>query len=405
MKPALTYHGELPILTDRAAFDNGLVSVSVTFRNGSVSETEANNGVSHFIEHLVFRGTRKYTFEEISKETERLGGYLNAYTTKEQTTFYINGFADNLSRFMDILLDISFFPNLTEDDFLHEKKVILNEIASLKDSPEEYIDEAAEAMFFKNHPLALPISGTEASVRSIGIDELRRFYTEKYRAGSCIISVAGNADASDIIRSLDDCGVDVYAKGTEFSPEPSPYSVFNEKLNLNVEQAYVQYMFPCCTALDDERFELSAVNMILGGLMSSRLFQEVREKRGLCYNIETDMNLYKFGGANTVFFSCDRENLDAVEMITVKEIERIAKEGISEAELELAVNQMLYSFCSGMETTGSRMFANLRQVFYLGKQVDSAAIKERIKKVSRAGVNLAAEKYFSQEGARCLILP
>lgn len=148
MKPILTYHGEIPILTDSSGFANGLVSLSVTFKNGSMSETPAANGVSHFIEHLVFRGSRKYTLEEISKESERLGGYMNAYTTKEQTTFYINGFSGNFDKFMDILLDIAFFPNLSEADFKHEQKVILTEIASLKDSPEEYLDEEAEGYFF-----------------------------------------------------------------------------------------------------------------------------------------------------------------------------------------------------------------------------------------------------------------
>jgi predicted Zn-dependent peptidase len=405
MKPILTYHGELPILTDSSIGSNGLVSLSVTFKNGSMSETPAVNGVSHFIEHLVFRGSRKYTQEEISKESERLGGYMNAYTTKEQTTFYINGFSGNFDKFMDILLDIAFFPKLSEADFKHEQKVILTEIASLKDSPEEYLDEEAEGYFFEGHPMAMPISGTEQSVKGFGVESLRTFYNEKYTAGNCIISVAGSATADDVVKALDNIGADVYSKATAPFDKECVSKRFDKTLSLGVEQVYAQYMLPACTASNDERFELSALNMILGGLMSSRLFQEVREKRGLCYNIETDMSLYAMCGALSVFFSCDRENLGAVEEITMNEIKRMAKHGITKAEFELAVNQMLYGFCSGLETSSGRMFSNLRQFFFHGKTVDSDNITKRIKSMTLSGVNSIAEKYYSAEESRCLILP
>lgn len=405
MKPILTYHGEIPILTDSSGFANGLVSLSVTFKNGSMSETPAANGVSHFIEHLVFRGSRKYTLEEISKESERLGGYMNAYTTKEQTTFYINGFSGNFDKFMDILLDIAFFPNLSEADFKHEQKVILTEIASLKDSPEEYLDEEAEGYFFEGHPMAMPISGTEKSVKGFGISELRKFYKEKYTAGNCIISIAGSATAEDVINALDKSGANICSKASAPLTAACRGRKFDKTLSLGVEQVYAEYMMPGCTAADDERFELSALNMILGGLMSSRLFQEVREKRGLCYNIETDMSLYSLCGALSVFFSCDRANLNAVEEITRKEIRKMAKHGITESEFELAVNQMLYGFCSGLETSSGRMFSNLRQFFYHGKTVDSDSITQRIKSMTLGGVNAIAEKYYSAEESRCLILP
>lgn len=405
MKPLLTYHGEIPILTDNSVGSDGLVSLSVTFKNGSVSENISNNGVSHFIEHLVFRGSRKYALEQISEESERLGGYMNAYTSKEQTTFYINGFADNFSKFMDILLDISFFPNLTISDFKHEQKVILTEIASIKDSPEEYLDEEAEALFFEGHTMALPISGDLKSVKGLSLEELHKFYRQKYVAGNCIISVAGNVTPEEVIREIDKSGIDIHAKALLEAHSACTGKFFDKTLSLALEQVYAQYMLPACRAEDDERFELSALNMILGGLMSSRLFQEVREKRGLCYNIEADMSLYALCGALSVFFSCDKENLDAVEDITKKEIKKIAKFGITQKEFELAINQMLYSFCSGLETSSGRMFSNLRQFFYHQQSIDTDTIRQRIKSMTLDEINLIAEKYYSVEESRCLILP
>lgn len=405
MKPLLTYHGNIPILTDISSADSGLVSLSVTFSGGSAVETPKLNGVSHFIEHLVFRGSRKYSSIEISKESERLGGYMNAYTTKEQTTFYINGFADNFPKFMDILLDIVFFPNLTDEDFKHEKKVILTEIASLKDSPEEYLDEEAEGYFFEGNPMSMPISGTEKTVKGFSEAELRRYYKEKYTAGNCIIAVSGGAAAGDVIRALDNSGADLHGAKPVQGVEPCAGKHFDKTLSLGVEQVYAQYMMPACSAVDDERFELSVLNMILGGLMSSRLFQEVREKKGLCYNIETDTSLYRASGVLSVFFSCDRENLAEVEEITRREIKKLAKSGISKSEFELAQNQLLYSFCSGLETSSGRMFSNLRQFFYQEKAVDTDEIIKRIKGMKLENVNAIAEKYYSAEESRCLILP
>jgi predicted Zn-dependent peptidase len=405
MKPLLTYHGNIPILTDTSSTDNGLVSLSVTFAGGSSVETPQLNGVSHFIEHLVFRGSRKYSSLEISKETERLGGYMNAYTTKEQTTFYINGFADNFPKFMDILIDIVFFPKLAAEDFQHEKKVILTEIASLKDSPEEYLDEMAESYFFEGNPMAMPISGTEETVKGFGLSELRNYYKEKYTAANCIIAVSGGASADDVIKALDASGADLYTNNLVESVKPCTGKLFDQSFSLGVEQVYAQHMLPACTAECDERFELSILNMILGGLMSSRLFQEVREKKGLCYNIETDMSLYRTTGSLSVFFSCDRDNLNQVEEITRREIKKLAKGGITKSEFELAVNQLLYSFYSGLETSSGRMFSNLRQFFYHGKPVDTAEIIKRIKGVQLNNVNAIAEKYYSAEGSRCLILP
>ncbi|WP_022849800.1 M16 family metallopeptidase [Limisalsivibrio acetivorans] len=405
MKPELASFGKIPIITDKTVASGGLVSVCITFRNGSTSEPPSINGVSHFIEHMVFKGTPTHSAEEISRETEKLGGYLNAFTTKEQTSYYISGFSENFPEFLRILLDIVFNPLMRDEDFYHEQKVILTEIASLKDNPEEYLDEISESFLFNGHPLAMPISGTAKEVSALSPGTLRDFYRSYYTPANCIISAAGDVTSGDIISILEEKGIDPGTGEMNTLPAEAKYTAFMHSEKSSSEHLYAQYLYPAFPATDGRRYALGTLNMILGGLMSSRLFQEIREKRGLCYNIESDVGLYSTGGSISVFCGCEKESFDEVDELIRREIEKISRNGITVDELTLARNQMLYSFFSGTETAGSRMFANIRHIFHYNRLVSRDEIREGIESVTLDDVNSLSEQIFADGGSRCLLLP
>ncbi|ADD68123.1 peptidase M16 domain protein [Denitrovibrio acetiphilus DSM 12809] len=394
----------IPVIYERVSDASGLFTMSVYFKRGSVQEPDALNGISHLIEHMVFRKTRDYTSEDISKLSEMYGGYLNAFTSKEVTCFYIKGFRENLELFIKLLANISFYPEFTQDDFDQEKRIIIDEINSTLDNPEEFLGEISEEKFFAGCSLQNPVSGTVESVNSITIETLQKYYNENYTPENCVIAVCGDVDPDDTIKLISDNFPQ--SGGEALKVENSiVYNTFSHDTQFKSEQVYAQMMYPAFQYSDDRRFALGGLGMILGGLMSSRLFQVVREKHGLCYNIECESVLYSNGGYLDISYSCAPENNDNVMKLTGREIDKLLTKGISEEELVMVKNQLKFSYYSNFESLDSRAQMNFRHIFHYGKLLDGNLILGLVDSLSIKSVNLIAEDLFNKEFSLCRLLP
>lgn len=395
----------IPVIYENVTDVSGLFTMSVFFKRGSMHEPDSINGISHVIEHMAFRKTRDFTSEDISRLSEMYGGYLNAYTSKEVTCFYIKGFRESLKLFTKLLANICFYPKFTEKDLSQEKKIIVDEINSTLDNPEEFLGELAEEKIFEGCSLSNPVSGTVETVKSLTLKTLKDYYKENYTPENCIIAVCGDVELSEV----SDYIAEYFPVSAVQMPEKDDYVMsyadFRHDRQFKTGQAYVQLMYPAFPYKDDRRFALGGLSMVLGGLMSSRLFQQVREKRGLCYNIESETVLYKHGGYLNIMFSCAQENQDEVIKLTDDEIKKLIRGGITEDELTMIKNQLKFSYYANFESLESRVQMNFRHIFHYGQLLDGNLILGLVDALSVQSVNSIAEELLGKEYSLCRLLP
>lgn len=394
----------IPVIYEKVADTSGLFTMSVFFKRGSLHEPDGLKGVSHVLEHMAFRKTRDYTSEDISRLSEMYGGYLNAFTSKEITSFYIKGFRENLGLFIRLLANICFYPEFTEEDLEQEKRIICEEINSTLDNPEEYLGEIAEELIFEGCSLQHPVSGTVESVQAITMEAMSAYWRENYTPESCVIAVCGDVEETEAAKYISEYFPAAKAHLADESYSIS-YKDFRHDRAFKSGQVYAQLMYPAFPYSDGRRFALGGLSMILGGLMSSRLFQQVREKHGLCYNIESESVLYKQGGYLNIMFSCAPENFDEVISLTDSEIEKMLTGGITEDELTMIKNQLKFSYYANFESLESRVQMNFRHFFHYGQLLDGNFILGLVDSLSLKSVNLVAEDLISKEYSLCRLLP
>ena len=394
----------IPVIYEKVTDTSGLFTISVFFKRGSVNEPDKLNGISHLIEHMAFRKTRDYSSEDISRLSEMYGGYLNAYTSKEITSFYIKGFKANLELFIKLMANISFYPEFTEEDLEQEKRIIVDEINSTLDNPDEFLGEIAEEKFFAGCSLKNPVSGNAETVNSISMDDLKSYYKANFTPENCVIAICGDVESSDVSKYIAD-----HFPSAEGEGEQQTYDVVYNQFCLDKtfksEQVYAQLMYPAFKYNDDRRFALGGLGMVLGGLMSSRLFQQVREKHGLCYNIECESILYKNGGYIDIAYSCAPENADKVMELTTAEINKIIEQGITEEELLMIKNQLKFSYFSNFESLDSRVQMNFRHMYHYGQLLDGNLILGLVDSLSVKSVNSITEDLLAKEFSLCRLLP
>jgi len=395
--------GDLPVVYERVTSFPGLFTISVFFKTGSSCEPIELNGVSHFIEHMVFRKTKSFGSEDISRLSEMYGGYMNAYTSKEVTSYYIKGFSDNLELFIKLLGEICFYPEFQQSDFDNEQSIIIEEINSIEDSPEDFLGELAEEKFFEGSSIAYPVSGSVDSVSSLTLDQLKSYYEANYSPENCIVAVCGDVDIDLMVKYIEKYfpksgGKDFY------KPDEVIYNNFKHDRDYKSGQLHSQIMFPAFPYRDERRFDLGGLTLILGGLMSSRLFQQIREKRGLCYSIEAESVMYKRAGYMNIMYSSAPEKSDEVQRLIFEEIDKL-KSGITEEELVTIKNQLKFSYLSNFENLESRVQMNFRHLFNYGELLTSDYILGLVDSLSHDSVNSIAEDIFSKEFSLCRLVP
>jgi predicted Zn-dependent peptidase len=331
------------------------VAVGVWVETGSRNEPEERGGVSHLIEHLVFKGTATRTAEIIARTMDSVGGQMDAFTTKEHTCFYVQVLDEHLPLAADLLTDILLHPLFNADELEREKSVVLQEIKMVEDTPDDLIHDLFAAKVWEGHPLGRPILGSRSAV--IGYDRavVHGHFVEHYVPRRIIIAVAGNV-AHDHVVDLFSARFDGFGREVADAADLPP--VLRPGVNIvpkTLEQVHLVLGFPGVANSDPERYALFILNDIIGGSMSSRLFQEVRERQGLVYSIHSGVQAFRDTGTLYVYAATDAPNFSKMLKSTLKEIRDLKKNGITEEELGRAKDHLKGSLMLSLESTSSRM--------------------------------------------------
>jgi predicted Zn-dependent peptidase len=341
---------------------------------GSSEEPPGKRGVSHFLEHVLFKRTRRRTTVQIARAIDRLGGDVDAFTTKEYTGFYAHTLDTRFAEALDLLGDIVLAPAFESDDIEMERGVILEEIGETNDSPDDLVHEMFVRSFWRTHPLGEPILGTAHTVRDIGVGDLYRYYRERYTPDNLIVSVAGHVRELEVLDSLEKLfrrrngrGNGQRRPGDRLAGKPHSHQHIQVKSRRGLEQAHVCLGVEGPPQGSGRRFAAHLLDIVLGGGMSSRLFQEVREKRGLVYSVASSLNSYRLGGYETIYAACAPKNLARVLEVTLRELRKLKRDGVRPRELAWAKQNLKGNMILALESTVSRMSSQARQEFYLGR--------------------------------------
>ncbi|HUP44575.1 MAG TPA: pitrilysin family protein [Thermoanaerobaculia bacterium] len=368
------------------------VSLGYYLRSGSAVETEEHGGASHFLEHLVFKGTARRSTAEIAQVIDILGGDVDAFTGKEYTSFYAHVLDEQVETALDLLTDILVAPRFSDADVEMERGVILEEIRMVEDTPDDLVHEIFVTSFWPDHPLGRPILGTEGTVTRLQRQQIVEHYAETFHPSNMIFCASGNVHPDQLIPFLER-SFPVESRTAvrrEWSaPHPKQHVILREKHEL--EQVHLCLGSRGYPQQGNERYAAALFNTILGGGMSSRLFQRIREKEGLVYSVLSYHNGYLHGGYEAVYAACAPKNLRRVLDLTLAEMRKIKAAGATEEELSAAKLHLKGSILLSLESTVSRMSGMARQEYYFGRQFSADEIIEHIDAVSLEGIQLVAQ--------------
>ncbi|HEY6473584.1 MAG TPA: pitrilysin family protein [Acidimicrobiales bacterium] len=332
-------------------------SVAVAYWVGTGSRDEPGElaGASHFLEHLLFKGTERRSAAAIAEALDEVGGDCNAFTTKEYTTFYIRLLAEHLPLGLDILSDIMWAPALREGDIEAERTVILDEILMHADEPMDLAAERWQASLFPGHPLGRDTLGTAETVRRITREDIATFCAQYYRPDNMVVSVAGDCTHEAVAADLEQRFAGVRGGDAPRRVAPGPDAVALDVVRRPTEQAHVVYGARSVSRFDEGRWALSVLNHVLGGGLSSRLFQKVREQRGLAYSVWSERAAYEDTGSLAVVVGTAPEHVDEVLRIVEGELDLLASDGVTERELAVAKGNLRAEMLLSGEDSGARM--------------------------------------------------
>lgn len=342
------------------------VSIGIWVGTGSRYENESNNGISHFIEHMLFKGTETRSARDIAEAFDQIGGQVNAFTSKESTCYYAKVMDKDASYAIQVLADMFFHSRFDKDDMEKEKQVIGEEIKMYEDTPDDLVHDLLSATSFAHHPLGYPILGTKQTLADFGPEDLRAHMRTHYTPDNIVISVAGNVD-KDFIQEIEAIFSDYKipdADERQLAPSFNPGKIARKK---ETEQAHICLGFAGFSSSDQTMAPLMVMNNALGGGMSSRLFQEVREERGLAYSIFSFHTAFKDSGLLTVYGGTGANQVEDLGKTILETIHRMVEKGITEKELESSKAQIKGNMIFGLESTNSRMGRNAKNELILGK--------------------------------------
>ena len=342
------------------------VSVGLWLGAGSQYELPGEAGLSHFLEHMVFKGTKKRTARQIAEEMDAVGGQLNAFTAKECTCFYAKVVDEHLPLAMDVLSDLVTAPAFDPGELEKEKGVVIEEINMAEDTPEDVVFELLMLAHYGDQPLSRPILGTAECIQAYRSDDLRAYWSRMYRPQNAVLALAGNYDWERVKDMALHLLGDWQSEGLErraYATQPAkPALLVREK---DIEQTHICLGYPGVATGDDRGFELSIFNSAFGGAMSSRLFQKIREDSGMAYSVYSYPNAYTDTGMLAVYAATSPEAANAVIDMIRAEAASIAETGMTREEFQMAREQMKAGYIMGLESTSARMQANGRRLLLM----------------------------------------
>lgn len=360
-------------------------SLGIWVATGARAELANEHGVAHMLEHMAFKGSVRRTARQIAEEIEAVGGGLNAVTSFESTDYFARVLKENVPLALDILADILQHPSFAEEDFAREKEIILQEIASVQDAPDDIVFELAQEAAFPSQPLGRTILGTPTSVRTMTIDDLLAYRNAAYATPRMVLGAAGALDHDDIAARAETLFADLATSG-ERPVEEAKYVGGHRSLSRRFEQSHVVIGFEAPSFRADSYFAALVYSVLLGGGMSSRLFQEARERRGLCY----DIHAFAWGFADTGLFGVHAATgpgqVEELVRVTMGELYKVATDGPDEDELSRAKAQLKASLLMSLESSEARASQIARDTLLFGRPLTTAELIERIESVTRADV-------------------
>src|SRR5512146_1077977 len=374
------------------------VCVGIWVRTGSRDEAPEINGISHFLEHMVFKGTKTRSAEDIARQVDSIGGNLDAFTAKECVCFNIKVLDEHLAPAMDVLSDLVLAPTFAEEDITKEKGVIIEEIKMDEDSPDYLVHEIFTQNFWKDHPLGKPILGTKETVKKFDHTVLQEAYAKRFTPGNLIVSAAGNVDhdhfVSLIARNFEHLlpGTDGFHNGP-----PKSHSRIMMRNKKSLEQVQICLGVPSYPISHERRYSAYVLNTLLGGGMSSRLFQNIREKQGLVYSIFSELNPFRDTGMLSVYAGTSRESAPKVVQSIVSEFRQLKETAVPDEELKRAKDQLKGSLMLSLESSTARMSNLARQEMYYDHFFGLDELIERIESVTTEDIRATAEEFFRQE--------
>jgi predicted Zn-dependent peptidase len=380
------------------------VSLGVWLTRGSRHETDRDSGIAHFVEHMLFKGTATRSAEDIAQAVDSIGGQLDAFTAKEYASYYVKVLDEHLPLAVDILSDIVLRPAFHDIDIEREKKVILEEIKMVEDTPDDLVHELFTQAFWEGHPLGRPILGTKESVEGLTQHRLRDHFRGAYAAENVIISAAGNLEHSSLRDALEKAFGEMPSAGrkeTWTPPAVVPKVVIRTK---ELEQSHICLGASSYPQNHDARYASYVLNTMLGGSMSSRLFQNIREKRGLAYSVFSGINAYRDAGSLTVYAGCANEAVGEVIDLVVEEMKVIKQAPVPDSELRRAKDHLKGSVMLSLENTASRMSHLARQEIYFDRQFSLDETLEGIERVTPADIQQVAHDVFSNGSLAATVL-
>ena len=388
----ITHENGLVVATDKAE-DFESVTLSILVKSGSRNENEQNNGISHFLEHMAFKGTLKRTAKDIAEEFDMIGGYFNAYTSRTSTVYYAKVLKNDLEKALDIITDILLNSTFAKEELEKERQVIFQELCMTKDTPDDIVFDYFQETAFKNQPLGRSILGTEEFIKNLKREELLSYFKNQYSNKNTIISAAGNFDSgqfNDLISNrfsnFQNTNVKKYEKGI--------YTGGELHVKKDLEQAQFLLGFEGVSYLDKDFYDAQILSIILGGGMSSRLFQEIREKRGLVYNISSYSTSYSDCGIFGVYSALDPVNINILIDLIVSELFNITDK-INEKEIMRAKAQIKSSLLMSMESTTARAKKLCNNFAMFGRYISNKEVLEKINNVNFQSLQKVAKKIIS----------
>jgi predicted Zn-dependent peptidase len=380
------------------------ISIGVWLTRGSRHETAERGGIAHFVEHMLFKGTATRTAEDIAQAIDSIGGQLDAFTAKEYASYYIKVLDEHLPLAIDVLSDIVLNPAFAPDDIEREKKVVVEEIKMVEDTPDDLVHELFTQGFWENHPLGRPILGTRETVESFDADLLRSYFVNAYTPSNLIVSAVGNLEherVRELVEQKFGALASVGATLLEEAPTVVPKIQIRSK---ELEQSHICLGASSYPQNHDDRYASYVLNTLLGGSMSSRLFQNVREKRGLAYAVFSGLSAYRDAGSFTIYAGCANEAVGQVIDLVVEELRTIKQTTIPDAELQRAKDHLKGSLMLSLENTASRMSHLARQEIYFDRQFGLDETLHGIERVGSRDVQRVAADLFRDGSLAATVL-
>lgn len=393
-------------------FDNGLrlvinkmegmlsVSSGVLVKTGSINESASENGISHYIEHVMFKGTKNRTAFEISDHVDRIGAQINAFTSKELTCYYTKSTKEHTYKTLEILSDIFFDSIFDKEELDKEKGVVIEEIKMSEDTPEEVCLDLLAQSYYGNEGLGQTILGPEKNIKKFTRDDVEKYMDKYYTADNVVISIAGNVDEKEVENYVKDLFSDKFKRLKSVEQKKSviaqPKNLFKSK---RIEQSHIGIAMKGYPIGDDMTDAFAIANIVLGGGMSSRLFQKVREELGLAYSVYSYASQYKNDGIVEIYAGVNTSLRDLAVNAIAEVVNEFKKNGITEQEFERGKEQIKSAFIMGQESTSSQMMLYAKHLLMLDKQFDFSERIKRLENVTLSDVRDAIDYTFDLSNA------